>query len=59
MYSFLDYTLKIVYRTIRNNNTICCNQTLVINSGTIESPELINGSQATPEENQFLKYQLY
>ncbi|KAF2516419.1 T9SS type A sorting domain-containing protein [Flavobacterium foetidum] len=50
-------TLKIVYRTIRNNNTICCDQTLMINSGTIESPELINGSQATPEVDQFLKYQ--
>ncbi|WP_289666025.1 T9SS type A sorting domain-containing protein [Flavobacterium panacagri] len=51
-------TLKIVYRTIRKNNTICCDQTLIISpSNTIDPPSLIIGSDATPETNGYLKYQ--
>jgi len=50
-------TLKIVLRTIRKNNTICCDQTLVISAAnTIDQPTLITGSDATPE-NGYLKYQ--
>ncbi|WP_230406349.1 T9SS type A sorting domain-containing protein [Flavobacterium fluviale] len=51
-------TLKIVIRTIRNNNTICCDQTLIISpTNTIDQPSLIIGSDATPESNGYLKYQ--
>ncbi|WP_291149181.1 T9SS type A sorting domain-containing protein [Flavobacterium sp. UBA7680] len=50
-------TLKLVLRTIRNNNTICCDQTLIISaSNTIDNPSLIVGSDATPEAG-YLKYQ--
>ncbi|MCC9073729.1 T9SS type A sorting domain-containing protein [Flavobacterium sp. F-65] len=51
-------SLKIVLRTVRNNNTICCDQALIISaSNTISTPTLIIGSDATPETNQYLKYQ--
>lgn len=51
-------TLKLVLRTIRNNNTICCNQTLLISqSNSIEPPTLITGSNAQPDSNNYLKYQ--
>jgi hypothetical protein len=50
--------LKIVIRTIRNNNTICCDQTVkVLSSTEIESPFLITGSNAVSSTNQSLFYQ--
>lgn len=40
-------SLKVVIRTIRNNNTICCNQDLLISStNEIEKPSMISGSTA-------------
>lgn len=40
-------SLKVVIRTIRNNNTICCNQELLISStNEIEKPSMISGSTA-------------
>lgn len=40
-------TLKILLRTTRNNNNICCDQKLdILSSGVIESPNAINGSVA-------------
>ena len=51
-------TLKIVLRTIRMNNTICCDQTLFISeSNTIDSPSQIIGSNAKSEINQYFNYQ--
>jgi hypothetical protein len=51
-------TLKILLRTIRMNNTICCDQTLFISaSNTIDSPSPIIGSDATSQTNQYFKYQ--
>ncbi len=50
--------LKIVLRTIRNNNTICCDQTLKIStSNEIENPAIIKGSDAISYKNQYLYYQ--
>ncbi|MEO8534735.1 MAG: T9SS C-terminal target domain-containing protein, partial [Flavobacterium sp.] len=51
-------TLNIVYRTIRNDNTICCDQKLKITSTEeIEKPSLITGSIAVPTKNSNLYYQ--
>lgn len=51
-------TLKIVLRTIRLNNTICCDQTLIISAeNTIDSPSMIIGSDVTPTTNQYFDYQ--
>lgn len=51
-------TLNIVYRTIRNNNTICCDQKLkIISTEEIEKPSLITGSIAEPAKNSYLYYQ--
>lgn len=51
-------TLKLLLRTIRHNNTICCDQTLVISSSnTIDSPNLIIGAEATPDPKQSTRYQ--
>lgn len=50
--------LKIVLRSIRNNNTICCDQKLkIISSQEIEKPSLIIGSNAVSENNSILIYQ--
>jgi len=44
--------LKVLLRTIRYNNTICCDQTLKISSpNQIESPESINGSSIILNKN--------
>lgn len=51
-------SLKIVLRTTRNNNTICCDQKLkIISSQEIEKPSLIIGSTAVSGNNSFLYYQ--
>ncbi|KIC00080.1 hypothetical protein OA93_00230 [Flavobacterium sp. KMS] len=51
-------SLKITLRTVRNNNTICCDQTLQIStSNVIESPSLITGATAISDKNQYLYYQ--
>lgn len=52
--------LKILVRTIRNNNTICCDQVLKISSlSQIESPESINGSSITADPNIVTIHQNY
>lgn len=52
--------LKILVRTIRNNNTICCDQVLKISSPTqIESPEPISGSSITSDPNIVTTHQHY
>ncbi|KAF2340772.1 T9SS type A sorting domain-containing protein [Flavobacterium tistrianum] len=52
--------LKILVRTIRNNNTICCDQVLKISSPTqIESPESISGSSITSDPNIVTIHQHY
>jgi hypothetical protein len=51
-------TLKIVLRSIRNNNTICCNQILKISStNNIETPTIIIGSDAVSNKNLYFTYQ--
>lgn len=50
--------LKIIIRTIRNNNTICCDQTLkLLSQNEIEKPTIIKGSDAISSKNQSLFYQ--
>ncbi|RKR08568.1 putative secreted protein (Por secretion system target) [Flavobacterium sp. 90] len=50
--------LKIVIRTIRNNNTICCDQALkILSENETEKPTLIIGSDAISSKNQSLLYQ--
>ncbi|MFH6992467.1 T9SS type A sorting domain-containing protein [Flavobacterium sp. FlaQc-48] len=50
-------TLKIIIRSIRNNNTICCNQILMISlSNEIDLPNLITGSTAVASSNQPFTY---
>ncbi|EJG02846.1 T9SS type A sorting domain-containing protein [Flavobacterium sp. F52] len=52
--------LKILVRTIRNNNTICCDQVLKISSPTqIESPEPLSGSSITSDPNIVTIHQNY
>ncbi len=52
--------LKVLVRTIRNNNTICCDQVLKISSPTqIESPEPISGSSITSDPNIVTNHQHY
>ncbi|MDR7212098.1 T9SS type A sorting domain-containing protein [Flavobacterium piscis] len=51
-------TLKIVLRTIRLNNTICCDQKLnILSSEEIEKPSIIIGSTAVSDKNNILLYQ--
>lgn len=51
-------TLRILIRTIRNNNSICCDQNLkIISSQEIQKPDLIVGSIAVSEKNAGLFYQ--
>lgn len=51
-------SLKIVIRTIRNNNTICCDQKLkIISPQEIEKPTLLIGSTAISSKNTELFYQ--
>jgi len=50
--------IKIVLRTVRNNNTICCNQILQVSSSNeIEKPTIITGPVAISNQNQYLFYQ--
>ncbi|MBL0737024.1 T9SS type A sorting domain-containing protein [Flavobacterium sp. GN10] len=52
--------LKILVRTIRYNNTICCDQTLKISSPTqIESPESLNSSSIIFDPNIVTPHQYY
>ncbi len=52
--------LKILVRTIRHNNTICCDQTLKILSPTqIESPNPLNGSSIIFDPNIVTPHQYY
>ena len=50
--------LKISMRTIRDNNTICCDQTLQISSSNIiETPSIITGTTTISDKNTYLFYQ--
>lgn len=50
--------IKIVLRTVRSNNTICCDQILQVSSSNeIEKPTIITGPVAISNQNQYLFYQ--
>lgn len=52
--------LKILLRTIRYNNTVCCDQTLKISSPTqIQSPEPLNGSSIIFDPNIVTPHKYY
>ncbi|PXY41339.1 secretion protein [Flavobacterium cheongpyeongense] len=50
-------SLTISLRAIRENNTICCDQTLQISSSDeIEIPSIITGTTAISDKNTYLSY---
>jgi hypothetical protein len=50
--------LKISLHTIRENNTICCDQTLQVSSSNeIEKPSIITGTTTISDKNTYLSYQ--
>lgn len=50
--------LNISMRSLRNNNTICCDQTLeVSSSNTVENPSIITGETTISNKNTYLFYQ--
>ncbi|MCD0468906.1 T9SS type A sorting domain-containing protein [Flavobacterium sp. JAS] len=51
-------SLKISLRAIRDNNTICCDQTLEVSSSNIvERPSTITGTTTVSNKNTYLFYQ--
>ncbi|GIQ58196.1 hypothetical protein Flavo103_13320 [Flavobacterium collinsii] len=51
-------SLKILVRGLRDNNTICCNQTLEVSSSNIvETPATITGPITMSNKNTYLFYQ--
>lgn len=50
--------LKIWIRAVRENNTICCNQSLEVSSANIvETPSIITGTTTISNTNKYLFYQ--
>lgn len=51
-------SLKIWLRAVRDNNTICCDQTLQVSpSNVIETPSTITGTTTVSDKNTYLFYQ--
>lgn len=49
--------LKVVLRSVRKNNTICCDQILYVSpSDEIESPSLLTGPEAFSDKGRYLFY---